>query len=365
MNEDKIKSSSNKVTHRDLILIFLSLPVSLIIWGGHYFISSFTNSNGKFLFTYRFIIYSMRFITLLNDTEFILSPLRAFLSTLVPFFLGIYGYKRKSINKSGAFSGVIVALFLTIASPVYMVTLGAFFFSSSRITKYRSDVKEKIEKDFKVGGQRNWVQVLCNGGVATVFAIFHLIECGIGENPIDYQNFYVSSWLGVGIMTSFAMANGDTWASELGILSKSDPVLITTLKRVPRGTNGGVSLLGLIVSFLGGIFIGVFYYIATIVFVDNQSLEVSPAQWPIIILGGIAGLLGSLIDSVLGATFQFSGQTVEGFIVEVPGEKVKKISGTFRLLNNHSVNLISCILTSFIISTISVKFWSLFQVSVS
>lgn len=71
------------------------------------------------------------------------------------------------------------------------------------------------------------------------------------------------------------------------------------------------------------------------------------------------------VDSVLGATFQFSGQTVEGFIVEVPGEKVKKISGTFRLLNNHSVNLISCILTSFIISTISVKFWSLFQVSVS
>lgn len=134
----------------------------------------------------------------------------------------------------------------------------------------------------------------CNGGVATVFAIFHLIECGIGENPIDYQNFYVSSWLGVGIMTSFAMANGDTWASELGILSKSDPILITTLKRVPRGTNGGVSVLGLIVSFLGGIFIGVFYYIATIVFVDKQSLDVSPAQWPIIILGGIAGLLGSL-----------------------------------------------------------------------
>lgn len=64
------------------------------------------------------------------------------------------------VFRSGAFSGVIVALFLTIASPVYMVTLGAFFFSSSRITKYRSDVKEKIEKDFKVGGQRNWVQVL-------------------------------------------------------------------------------------------------------------------------------------------------------------------------------------------------------------
>lgn len=48
MNEDKTKPSPNKVTHRDLILIFLSLPVSLIIWGFHYFISSFTNSNGKY-----------------------------------------------------------------------------------------------------------------------------------------------------------------------------------------------------------------------------------------------------------------------------------------------------------------------------
>lgn len=109
--------------------------------------------------------------------------------------------------------------------------------------------------------------------------------------------------------SAFACCNGDTWASELGILSKADPILITTFKRVPRGTNGGISNWGLLVSFLGGVFIGTFYYIATIIFVDSESLENSPPQLPIILLAGIAGLLGSLFDSLLGATCQFSGET--------------------------------------------------------
>lgn len=166
---------------------------------------------------------------------------------------------------------------------------------------------------------------------------------------------------GVAVMASFACCNGDTWASELGVLSKSDPTLITTWERVPRGTNGGVSPWGLFVSFLGGTFIGAFYYLATILFVDSESLQNSPSQFPIILLGGIAGLIGSVIDSLLGATCQFSGQTADGFIVEDPHEAVKKISGNFKLLNNHSVNFVSCLLTSILIPAFSVAFWSIFS----
>lgn len=164
-------------------------------------------------------------------------------------------------------------------------------------------------------------------------------------------------------MAAFACCNGDTWASELGILSRYDPVLITSFKKVPRGTNGGVSPYGLFVSFAGGIFIGVFYYIATILFVDGESLQNSPAQFPVIMLGGFAGLFGSAVDSFLGATCQFSGQTAEGFIVENPNEAVRKISGKFKILNNHSVNLVSCVITAIIIPAFASSFWSLFSYS--
>lgn len=297
----------------------------------------------------------------------------------------VYGYRKKSVNISGAIFGIIVAIILTIASPVYLVTLAAFFFSSSKATKYRQDIKKKIEKDFKVGGQRNWVQVLCNGGVGAFLALCHLVECGVGERAIDFENDYVASWLGekllvvdltrfdcetsfcpgMAVMSAFACCNGDTWASELGILSKSDPYLITTRKQVPRGTNGGVSSWGLFVSFAGGTFIGIFYYIATILFVDSESLQNSPVQFPVILVGGLAGLFGSIIDSLLGATCQFSGQTAEGFIVEDPNEAVRKISGTFKILNNHSVNLVSCLLTALIIPAFGTGCWSLFHQSSS
>lgn len=161
-------------------------------------------------------------------------------------------------------------------------------------------------------------------------------------------------------MSAFACCNGDTWASELGILSKSDPTLITTFKKVPRGTNGGVSSWGLFVSFAGGIFIGIFHYLSTVLFVDSESLENSPVQFPLIFLGGFAGLFGSIVDSYLGATFQFSGQTKDGFIVEDPNEAVKKISGSFKILNNHSVNFVSCLITALIIPMIASGFWSFF-----
>lgn len=71
------------------------------------------------------------------------------------------------------------------------------------------------------------------------------------------------------------------------------------------GTNGGVSVAGTLSSALGGCIVGLAYYI--VILVCAREDVNSPAQWPIIIVTMLMGLLGSLIDSLLGATLQYSG----------------------------------------------------------
>ena len=64
---------------------------------------------------------------------------------------------------------------------------------------------------------------------------------------------------------------GDTWASELGTVissifdSEAGPILITKpWKNVPKGTNGGVSVVGLIASFVGGLVVGLAFYVGVL-----------------------------------------------------------------------------------------------------
>lgn len=240
-----------------------------------------------------------------------------------------------------------------------MACMLTFFFTSSRATKYKSNLKRKIESDYEKSSCRNWIQVICNGGVASLFAIIFIYHQGFAaEIPINLVNNYYSSWFALGVMGSIACCNGDTWASELGLaLGSSNPRLITTGRQVPKGTNGGVTLIGLILSAFGGLVVGLIYYLFVILSVDQSTLSISPPQWPIIASGLIAGLFGSIVDSLIGATLQFSGLNKStGTIVETPGKNVQWISGS-PVFNNHTVNLLSSISMALITPIISQLIW--------
>ena len=134
----------------------------------------------------------------------------------------------------------------------------------------------------------------------------------------------------MGIVSNYAAVAADTFSSELGILSTSKPRLITTLRTVPPGTNGGVTLAGIAAGALGSFIVAVTSAVL-LPFCTKTSGPVGRVLmageyrgwglddkilWVLAIT--IWGLLGSVLDSFLGAVLQASvvdkrtGKIVEG-----------------------------------------------------
>jgi uncharacterized protein (TIGR00297 family) len=276
-----------------------------------------------------------------------ISPFRVILSIVLAFLVAFRGYKRRSLSQSGAITAFMTGAITFFCGYRFGFILILFFASSSFLTKYKSSEKKKLEADFKEGGQRDWIQVLCNSFPATIasMAYFSLQQ---EEIFLDFDRFWLQSFHQAFILGFYACCNGDTWASELGILSTEKPYLITNFKRVPAGTNGGISKMGTLASVAGGTFIGVSFFVLGRIFCVFD--ENSPNQWPIIFLGTVGGTLGSMIDSYLGATVQYSGWSpIHNKVVHKPSGPTKKISGE-DILDNHQVNLVSAVMTALIVA---------------
>jgi len=281
---------------------------------------------------------------------------------LAPVIVAIYGLKKKSLNQSGAAAGLVVGFILSVSSFSFLASLLAFFLFASKATKFRSFKKKKIEADFKEGGQRNWIQVICNGGPASLFAVLYMWEVGCVNLPIDFSSTFSASWYAMAVLSSLACASGDTFASEFGtVIGSSDPLHILTWRRVPRGTNGGISLSGTLASMAGGAVVGVFCYFTTVTTTQWVTLGQAPAQWPIVLYAVVAGFLGSMIDSVLGSTLQYSGKHKKlGYIVETSGPDIEHISG-WGILDNHSVNFLASLITGVVMPFIAAETWHWFS----
>lgn len=216
-------------------------------------------------------------------------------------------------------------------------------------TKYKHEIKKRIDATAADSSVRGISQVLSCSAIAVALSLFNVWCCG-GDQPVDFTAAPLSSSVTCGIVAHYATCLGDTLASELGIVSEEAPILISRpWRRVPPGTNGGVTLLGTLWSLFGGAIIGAF----------NVAMDLTSGATsrnyviPMIVFGASCGLLGSLIDSLLGATLQISYWDPEAKTIhhEKPPTSskfpVQHVAGV-DLLNNVQVNLISVAITTFL-----------------
>ncbi|KAL5391938.1 hypothetical protein PMIN06_011056 [Paraphaeosphaeria minitans] len=231
-------------------------------------------------------------------------------------------WSRKSLTPVGIIVAFITAVVHAIHPwSVCFTLLAVFFITGSSATKVKHDIKAKLTQsaDGAAGGEgpRNHIQVLANSLMASILILLHAWqlkkEGTYAKDDLCWRRG--SDVLVVGIVANYAATCADTLSSELGILSRSKPRLVTAPWRiVPPGTNGGVSLAGLSAGLLGGLIIAVTSTLL-IPFCDNWSVADKMKYTQAIAL---AGLGGSILDSFLGAVFQasvvdvHSGKVVEG-----------------------------------------------------
>ena len=128
-------------------------------------------------------------------------------------------------------------------------------------------------------------------------------------------------------LSSVAAATADTWSTELGKLSKKNPVSILNLQDMAPGLSGGVTRVGTIGSLLG----------ATMIGLTGHTLGISDCG-AYGIIG--AGFTAGIIDSVLGASVQAKYRTRDGQIVEYTCPGGSLVSG-YRWMTNDLVNVLN------------------------
>ena len=247
-------------------------------------------------------------------------PTRVALAAAVSLLLARRGLARGSLAPSGAAAAALVG-FVTLAADVVLgALLIGFYVTGSAATRHGSALKQQFDAEHRPGGgRRDASQVLATAGLPALLAVRWLLRYGLpgGWARLDYVSDAGGTRLFVGALAALAMVAGDTWASELGILSSRDPVSVLRCARVPRGTNGGVSAWGTLMSLAGGASIGA---MAVAVGWTQDVLEealltdvgahggghvpYAVPQAVLVLVGAAAGGLGSLLDSLLGAALQ-------------------------------------------------------------
>jgi uncharacterized protein (TIGR00297 family) len=186
-------------------------------------------------------------------------------------------HRTRTLSTSGAVAAAVVGTISIAAGWSWGALLLSMFIPASLLSRLGQERKaERVGQIVEKGSERDWGQVLANGGVYAGAALGSLVA----PSP---------AWLAIGA-GAVAASTADTWATEIGTLVAGHPISIISGRRVEPGTSGGISPAGTAAGVVGALFIGG----ATVL-----------ANWPVpFVAVTIGGLAGALADSLLGATVQ-------------------------------------------------------------
>ena len=208
----------------------------------------------------------------------------AMLAAALSALMSYIAYKTGCLTRDGAAASFLVGAFTGIAGSVSaFVLLTIFTVSGFVATRIGFAKKKKAGLQEGNDGERNWKNV---AGVGIPPCIIVALNALFPMEPLLFDVMFIST---------MTVAGADTIASEIGV---KDPkaYLITTFKRVPHGTNGGVSLIGTDVSTIAALGIAIIGW-----------LVMTGAADPLLLIPFVAGVVGNLLDSLFGTLLEDRG----------------------------------------------------------
>jgi uncharacterized protein (TIGR00297 family) len=195
-----------------------------------------------------------------------------------------WAWGARAITGAAAITGIIITLVLCAAAgPGALVAISVVFLLTHLSTRTGRRRKERLGSMEKREG-RGPIQLLANLGAAALCA-----------TPLLFTNH--AHWLLLAATSAaLAEAAGDTVSSELGQVFGRRPRLITTLRPVPPGRDGGITLAGSLLS-VGAILL-------TCWACEWANLLAPDYYWT----ASAAAFAGTLADSLLGATMERPGR---------------------------------------------------------
>ncbi|HEY3332483.1 MAG TPA: DUF92 domain-containing protein [Capsulimonadaceae bacterium] len=235
--------------------------------------------------------------------------------------IAIVAYRLGLLSPSGAFAAIVVgACAFGVGGWRAAAPLLTFFATSNLLARYKRKVKHN--REVEKSGPRDAQQVLANGGIAAVAIVAEALW------P-DHARI-----CNVAFVAALAEANADTWATEIGSASRGPARLITTLRPVPPGRSGGVTVPGTLAALAG----------SAVVALSALPLLGTDASRSLVAVT-LCGFAGSLIDSFLGATLQARYSSVDDHYAESPRIGFT-LAGGLAWVRNDMVNLIGTLSAS-------------------